>query len=198
MAKWYHHASWTLLRELCSPSLIKNHPVEARGLERLPEPPFVLMADHANALDPYILGTFARSPIRYMANVEGVHPLKGALRRARRGLWQAQGRERHGRSPRNLRARAIGRRDRHLPRGRSVLGRKLLGDQARRRQARQAARRAAGPRKAAGQLLVASSLGRRIQAGPMERRLRGLRCRRARAHARRTGRGHNRRGDSQG
>jgi 1-acyl-sn-glycerol-3-phosphate acyltransferase len=79
MAKWYHRASWSLLKGLYSPSLLKRNNVEASGVELLPDPPFVLMADHANALDPYVLGSFSRSPIRYMANIEGVHPFKAVF-----------------------------------------------------------------------------------------------------------------------
>ena len=79
MSKWYHHASWGLLKRMYSPLLLKLQSIVARGSERLPEPPFLLMADHANALDPYVLGSFSRGPIHYMANIEGVHPFKGAF-----------------------------------------------------------------------------------------------------------------------
>jgi len=79
MPKWYHRASWGLLRKLYVPSLIMRSAVEATGLDKLPEPPFILAADHANALDPWVLGSFSSSPIRYMANIEGVHPLKASL-----------------------------------------------------------------------------------------------------------------------
>jgi 1-acyl-sn-glycerol-3-phosphate acyltransferase len=79
MPKWYHRASWGLLQALYVPSLVRNNAVEAIGLDSIPEPPFILLADHANALDPYVLGSFSKTPIRYMANVEGVHPLKGIL-----------------------------------------------------------------------------------------------------------------------
>jgi 1-acyl-sn-glycerol-3-phosphate acyltransferase len=53
--------------------------VEASGLEHLPEGPFLLMAGHANYLDPYVLGALGRGPIRYMANLEGVPPIKAAM-----------------------------------------------------------------------------------------------------------------------
>jgi 1-acyl-sn-glycerol-3-phosphate acyltransferase len=79
MPVWYQRATWSLLKTFFVPSLLKNNRVEAKGIEELPDPPFVLMADHANALDPYVLGSFSRSPIRYMANIEGVHPLKAVL-----------------------------------------------------------------------------------------------------------------------
>jgi len=79
MPAWYHRASWGLLKALYVPSLLRNNHVEARGAELIPEPPFVLMGDHSNALDAYILGSFSPVPIRYMANLEGVPPLKAAL-----------------------------------------------------------------------------------------------------------------------
>lgn len=79
MAKWYHRASWSLLKVVYSPSLLKRNHIAASGVESLPDPPFVLMSDHSNALDPYVLGSFSRAPIRYMANIEGVHPLKAVL-----------------------------------------------------------------------------------------------------------------------
>jgi hypothetical protein len=88
MSKWYHRASWGLLRTLYAPSLLERCRVEACGLENLPDPPFVLMADHGNSLDPYVLGSFSKAPIRYMANVEGVPPFKAAFA----GLVGAYGR----------------------------------------------------------------------------------------------------------
>jgi 1-acyl-sn-glycerol-3-phosphate acyltransferase len=74
MSTWYHRASWALLRSLYAPSVLKSGSVSARGAESLPDPPFLLLADHANALDPYAIGAFSPYPIRYMANIEGVHP----------------------------------------------------------------------------------------------------------------------------
>lgn len=74
MPTWYHRASWALLRSLYAPSVLKSGRVSARGAESLPDPPFLLLADHANALDPYAIGAFSPYPIRYMANIEGVHP----------------------------------------------------------------------------------------------------------------------------
>jgi hypothetical protein len=79
MPKWYHRASWSLLRSLYSPRLLMENNVRARGVESLPEPPFLLLADHSNALDAYVLGSFFKEPIRYMANIEGVHPLAAHL-----------------------------------------------------------------------------------------------------------------------
>jgi 1-acyl-sn-glycerol-3-phosphate acyltransferase len=78
MPKWYHRASWGLLRSLYSPSLLKLNGVKAERAEILRGRPFLLMSDHANALDAYVLGSFSPEPIRYMANVEGVRPLKAA------------------------------------------------------------------------------------------------------------------------
>jgi 1-acyl-sn-glycerol-3-phosphate acyltransferase len=79
MSMWYHRLSWGLLRSLYSPSLLKGNNVIATGAECIPEPPFVLMADHANALDPYVLGSFSGKPIRYMANIEGVSPFAASF-----------------------------------------------------------------------------------------------------------------------
>jgi len=79
MPAWYHRASWALLKSQYIPSLLKRNNVVANGAGLLPEPPFILMSDHSNALDPYVLGAFSPSPIRYMANLEGVPPLKAAF-----------------------------------------------------------------------------------------------------------------------
>jgi 1-acyl-sn-glycerol-3-phosphate acyltransferase len=77
MPTWYHRASWALLKALYSESSLKS--VRAVGAEELPSGPFLVVADHANYLDPYAIGTFSPMPIRYMANIEGVHPAKAAL-----------------------------------------------------------------------------------------------------------------------
>jgi 1-acyl-sn-glycerol-3-phosphate acyltransferase len=77
-----------LFKSLYAPSLIKELHVTASGAELLPKPPFLLIADHANTLDPYIIGSFANTPIRYMANIEGVHPFMAAFA----GLVGAYGR----------------------------------------------------------------------------------------------------------
>jgi 1-acyl-sn-glycerol-3-phosphate acyltransferase len=79
MATWYHRATWSLAKGLYSPSLLRGLRVDARGVDSLPEGPFLLLSDHANALDPYVLGSFAKRPIRFMANTGGVHPLKAVF-----------------------------------------------------------------------------------------------------------------------
>lgn len=81
MSLWYHRASWGLLRVLYAPRLIKNRRVEAAGLDKLPEGPFIIMADHSNALDAYVIGSLVGSPVRYMANLEGVSRIKAVLAR---------------------------------------------------------------------------------------------------------------------
>lgn len=75
MPTWYHRASQGLLRSLYVPTLLRKYSIVARGTELLPEPPFLLMADHSNFLDP-VIGAFTGHPIRYMANIEGVNPAK--------------------------------------------------------------------------------------------------------------------------
>jgi hypothetical protein len=79
MPKWYQRAAWGLAKALYSPRLLRDLRVEARGLEEIPEGPFVLMSDHSNALDPYVLGSLAKGPVRFMANLEGVSATKAAL-----------------------------------------------------------------------------------------------------------------------
>jgi len=81
MSTWYHRAAWGLLRVLYAPRLVKSRRVEAAGLDMLPEPPFILMADHSNALDAYVLGALCGSPIRYMANLEGVSRARAVIAR---------------------------------------------------------------------------------------------------------------------
>ena len=79
MPKWYHRASWALAKGLYSPTLLRRYRVEAKGLDSLPEPPFLLAAGHANFLDPFILGSLVRGPVRFMANLEGVSALGAAV-----------------------------------------------------------------------------------------------------------------------
>jgi 1-acyl-sn-glycerol-3-phosphate acyltransferase len=79
MATWYQRATWALMRAAYAPALLKRLRVEAAGTDALPAPPFLLMADHSNALDPYVLGALARGPVRFMANLEGVSRAKAAL-----------------------------------------------------------------------------------------------------------------------
>ncbi len=81
MSTWYHRASWGLLRVLYAPRLIKSRRVEAAGLGKLPEGPFILMADHSNALDAYVIGALLGQPVRYMANLEGVSRVRAGLAR---------------------------------------------------------------------------------------------------------------------
>lgn len=93
MPTWYHKATHSLLKALYIPALLRDKAISAKGIELLPKEPFLLMADHANALDPYALGAFFDRPLRYMANIEGVHPLKGLLA----GLVGAYGRRKGAR-----------------------------------------------------------------------------------------------------
>jgi 1-acyl-sn-glycerol-3-phosphate acyltransferase len=72
-------ALWSILRATYAPRLLRRLGVAARGLETLPEPPFLLVSDHAHALDPYVIGALSPSPIRFMANLEGVGKAKAAL-----------------------------------------------------------------------------------------------------------------------
>jgi hypothetical protein len=79
MPKWYQRATWALAKTLYAPRLLRDLNVEARGLEAIPEGPFVLVSDHSNALDAYVLGAIAERPVRFMANLEGVSRTRAAL-----------------------------------------------------------------------------------------------------------------------
>jgi hypothetical protein len=79
MPTWYQRATWALLKAAYAPALLKRLRVEAAGVDALPPPPFLLMADHSNALDAYVLGALVGTPVRYMSNIEGVHPAKAVL-----------------------------------------------------------------------------------------------------------------------
>ncbi|MGO8693274.1 MAG: 1-acyl-sn-glycerol-3-phosphate acyltransferase [Rectinemataceae bacterium] len=72
------HAAWGLLRTTYAPSLLSSLNVDAHYMEDLPAPPFVLVSDHAAFLDPFVIGSQFERPIRYMANLEGVSPLRAA------------------------------------------------------------------------------------------------------------------------
>lgn len=51
----------------------------ATRVPRLPEGAFLLVANHANAADPFVLGAFLDRPVRYMANLEGVSAVSAAV-----------------------------------------------------------------------------------------------------------------------
>jgi len=80
MSTWYQSAAWGLFHALAAERLLRRQGVEMRGGEGLPSsPPFLLIADHANALDPYVIGSIFPFPIHFMANIEGVSPIKAAF-----------------------------------------------------------------------------------------------------------------------
>lgn len=79
MAQWYQKAMWRLFGTFGGQRLLERNGVELTG-EPFPDgPPFLLLADHANGLDPCVLGAMSRRPIRFMANLEGVSPIKAAF-----------------------------------------------------------------------------------------------------------------------
>lgn len=79
MAHWYQEAVWGLYGALGGPGLLERNRVELAGGPFPGDCPFLLLADHSNALDPWVLGALSRRPIRFMANLEGVSPLKAAF-----------------------------------------------------------------------------------------------------------------------
>ena len=76
MPAWYQRAAWGFLRRVRGPRLLDRFNVSAEFLQEEPREPYVLLANHAHALDPWILGSLLRATIRFMANLEGVHPAK--------------------------------------------------------------------------------------------------------------------------
>ncbi len=72
-------AVWKLARTLAGKRLVRSNGVESTFLQPLPPGPFLLLANHAHALDPYVIGTVLDRPVRYMANLEGVSPALAAF-----------------------------------------------------------------------------------------------------------------------
>ncbi len=79
MKTWYIDATWSAVRALFSPAMLSRYSVKARCLECLPGEPFLLLSNHSNELDPWVLGSLVDRPVRYMANLSGVAPLKAAM-----------------------------------------------------------------------------------------------------------------------
>ncbi len=76
MPTWYHRAAWTLLRKLKAPALLRTNRVEAEFLDAEPSGPYLLVANHGQRADAWVLGSLLSRTICYMANLEGVSPLK--------------------------------------------------------------------------------------------------------------------------
>ncbi len=79
MPTWYQRASWGLFRAVFAKSLLEKMKVSVHGAGELPGAPFILLSDHSNALDAYVLGSLSPVVIHMMANLEGVSPAKAAL-----------------------------------------------------------------------------------------------------------------------
>lgn len=92
MSTWYHRTSWKALGATWIPALRRRFSAAAAFHGQLPSPPFLLMADHANEFDPYIIGSYFGHPIRYMANIEGVAPWKAAFAEAVGAFARRKGR----------------------------------------------------------------------------------------------------------
>lgn len=72
-------AVWTLVRAVAGKRLLRENRVVASFSRPVPSGPFLLLANHAHALDPYVVGTLIGRPVRYMANIEGVPPAAAAF-----------------------------------------------------------------------------------------------------------------------
>ncbi len=79
MPRWYQSIAYGAFKTFGARAYLRGQGVEARGLADLPEGPFVLLADHANTGDAYVLAALLPRLPRFMANLEGVSPLKAAL-----------------------------------------------------------------------------------------------------------------------
>jgi 1-acyl-sn-glycerol-3-phosphate acyltransferase len=79
MARWYQDLVWFVGRIFYVPSLKSFYSPEKIEYQPEPDPPFVLLANHAHRTDPFIIGMFMKKTVNYMANIEGVDPLRRAL-----------------------------------------------------------------------------------------------------------------------
>lgn len=71
----FQNAAWTALRSVRGPHLIRSFRVSAEEEGAEPSEPFVLLANHSHRLDPYVIASYLKRPVRYMANLEGVSAL---------------------------------------------------------------------------------------------------------------------------
>ncbi len=71
-------SSWRLAAPLARRLFVEPYGAVATRPPRLPEGAFLLAANHANAADPFVLGSFLDRPVRYMANLEGVSAISAA------------------------------------------------------------------------------------------------------------------------
>jgi len=72
-------AVWAMVRAVAGSRILRDNRAVASFSQPVPSGPFLLLANHAHALDPYIIGMLIGRPIRYMANVEGVTPVAAAF-----------------------------------------------------------------------------------------------------------------------
>lgn len=72
-------AVWKFARAVAGKRLVRGNGVVPVFAQPLPQGPFLLLANHAHALDPYVIGAVLDRPVRYMANLEGVSPVLAAF-----------------------------------------------------------------------------------------------------------------------
>ncbi len=72
-------AVWKLARTVAGGRLVQGNGVVSTFAQPLPQGPFLLLANHAHAHDPYVIGTLLGRPVRYMANLGGVSPVLAAF-----------------------------------------------------------------------------------------------------------------------
>jgi len=78
---------WNVVIALKRRSWIDTNNVSSTFMNEPPTKRFILVANHAHAKDPYVIGTILGTAVRYMANIEGV----GAISRALSGYVGAFG-----------------------------------------------------------------------------------------------------------
>ncbi|MDC7225413.1 MAG: lysophospholipid acyltransferase family protein [Spirochaetales bacterium] len=79
MAKWYQDTMWWILKNTKGKKLVESCNIEVVSHQEEPEPPFILMGNHAHAQDPYMIGHFMNHTVNYMANIDGVSDIQRRL-----------------------------------------------------------------------------------------------------------------------
>lgn len=79
MAAWYQNLFWFIVIKTKVKKLWKYHNVVPVFHDEFPEPPFILMANHSHAQDPYIMGGYMKHTVHFMANIDGVSDVERLL-----------------------------------------------------------------------------------------------------------------------
>jgi 1-acyl-sn-glycerol-3-phosphate acyltransferase len=77
--KSYQKWTWKITQNTFCRYLYQKYQVDFRHFDKEPESPYILVANHAHLLDPWIIGGKFKRPVSYLANVEGVSRLSKFL-----------------------------------------------------------------------------------------------------------------------